>query len=228
MQNKIAGMERSEEKSDKIGEQKVEMRTWAAIIIAALRAAIITSLPLPLPLPPFFMISLPLPLPLPPFFMTSLPLPLPLPWKSRAAAAVRAFAASRCPITAVINTSDTKFLCVLSIVWLWEWVLNHYGYSMIFSDRNKRTQYSSAPWHARYFCNSTFWSSIYGIYVILSTKLLEKNFKGNMQLFTTIAKFDFKRPLNHCNFNQKSRWIFFLILGGQFCHDRCRANSKKV
>ena len=79
MQYKIAGMERSEEKSDKIGEQKVEMRTWAAIIIAALRAAIITSLPLPLPLPPFFMISLPLPLPLPPFFMTSLPLPLPLP-----------------------------------------------------------------------------------------------------------------------------------------------------
>ena len=89
----------SEEKSDKMGKQKVEMRTWAAIIIAALRAAIITSLPLPLPLPPFFMISLPLPLPLPPFFMTSLPLPLPLPWKSRAAAAVRASAASRCPIT---------------------------------------------------------------------------------------------------------------------------------
>ena len=76
MQYKIAGMERSEEKSDKIGEQKVEM-TWAAIIIAALRAAIITSLPLPLPL--IFITSLPLPLPLPPFFMTSLPLPLPLP-----------------------------------------------------------------------------------------------------------------------------------------------------
>ena len=54
MQNKIAGMERSEEKSDKIGEQKVEMETWAAIIIAALQAAIITSLPLPLPLPPFW------------------------------------------------------------------------------------------------------------------------------------------------------------------------------
>ena len=67
-------MDISEEKGDKI-EQKVEMSTWAAIIIAALRAAIITSLPLP----PFFMISLPLPLPLPPFFMTSLPLPLPLP-----------------------------------------------------------------------------------------------------------------------------------------------------
>ena len=72
-------MERSEEKSEKIGEQKVEMMTWAAIIIAALRTAIIMSLPLPLPLPLFFMISLPVPLPLPPFFMTSLPLPLPLP-----------------------------------------------------------------------------------------------------------------------------------------------------
>ena len=103
MQNKIAGMERSEEKSDKIGEQKVERRTSAAIIIAARRAAIITSLPLPLP--PFFMISLPLPLPLPPFFMTSLPLPLPLPWKSRAAAAVRASAASRCPITGCRSAS---------------------------------------------------------------------------------------------------------------------------
>ena len=75
----LTGMGKSEEKSDKMGKQKVGMRTWAVIIIAALRAAIITSLPLPLPLPPFFMISLPLPLPLPPFFMTSLPLPLPLP-----------------------------------------------------------------------------------------------------------------------------------------------------
>ena len=75
----LNGMGISEDKSDKMGKQKVGMRTWAAIIIAALRAAIITSLPLPLPLPPFFMISLPLPLPLPPFFMTSLPLPLPLP-----------------------------------------------------------------------------------------------------------------------------------------------------
>ena len=53
LKHKIAGIERSEEKSDKIGEQKVEMRTSAAIIIAALRAAIITSLPLLLPLPPF-------------------------------------------------------------------------------------------------------------------------------------------------------------------------------
>ena len=75
---RLTGIDISEEKGDKI-EQKVEMRTWAAIIIDALRAAIITSLPLPLLLPLFFMISLPLPLPLPPFFMTSLPLPLPLP-----------------------------------------------------------------------------------------------------------------------------------------------------
>ena len=65
MQNKIAGMERSKEKNDKIGEQKVEMRTWAAITIAGLQAAIITLLPLPLPLPPVFMRKLPLPLPLP-------------------------------------------------------------------------------------------------------------------------------------------------------------------
>ena len=50
----LNGMGISEDKSDKMGKQKVGMRTWAAIIIAALRAAIITSLPLPLPLPPFW------------------------------------------------------------------------------------------------------------------------------------------------------------------------------
>ena len=80
---------------------------------------------------------------------------------------------------------------------------------MIFSDCNKRTQYNSAPWHTRYFCNSTFWPSIYGIYVIPSTKISENVFKGNIQLFTTIAKFDFWRPKKPCNWNQNSWWIFF-------------------
>ena len=92
---------------------------------------------------------------------------------------------------------------------------------------NKRTQYSSAPWHARYFCNSTFWRPIYGIYVIPSTKILENFFKGSIQLFTNIAKFDFQRPKNRCNWNQKQRYIF-LILGGQFWYGRYRAKSRKV
>ena len=85
-------------------------------------------------------------------------------------------------------------------------------YNMIFSDSNKRTQYNSAPWHTRYFRNSTFWWSIYGIYVILSTKILEIFFKGNLQLFSTRALFHhtyFDGPQDHCNCNPKSREIFF-------------------
>ena len=83
---------------------------------------------------------------------------------------------------------------------------------MIFLDCNKRTQYNSAPWHTRYFCNSTFWWSIYGIYVIPSTKILEIFFKGNLQLFSTRALFHhiyFDGPQDHCNCNPKSREIFF-------------------
>ena len=82
-------------------------------------------------------------------------------------------------------------------------------YSMIFSDCNKRTQYNSAAWHARYFRNGTFWWSLYGIYVIPSTKTLRKIFKGNIQLCSTIAKFDFDGHQNHCSCNPKSREIFF-------------------
>ena len=83
---------------------------------------------------------------------------------------------------------------------------------MIFSDCNKRTQYNSAPWHTRYFRNSKFWWSIYSIYVILSTKILEIFFKSNLQLFSTRALFHhtyFDGPQDHCNCNPKSREIFF-------------------
>ena len=36
-------------------------------------------------------------------------------------------------------------------------------------------------------------------YVVPSTKILEIFFKGNTQLFTTIAKFEFGGPQNYCN-----------------------------
>ena len=55
----------------------------------------------------------------------------------------------------------------------------------------------------------TFCWSIYGIYVIPSTKTLRKFFKGNIQLCSTIAKFDFDGHQNHCSCNPKSREIFF-------------------